>query len=474
MKESERMKERPRENMYENIDLEFKEIYVSDIKKDVIAFANTQGGTIYIGIRKDGEVIGINSPDEVMLQVASAIRDSIKPDIMPYIQIKAIEKNEKPIIEVTVEVGDGRPYYLQEKGLKPSGVYVRRGSASQPLSDEGIRSMIIENSGTSYECCRSINQELSFEVLQQEMKKRDLDFGMSQMKTLHMLTSDNLYNNLALLLSDQCEHTIKFAVYQGSDKTIFRDRKEFSGSIIKQMNDVFETINIYNKTKASFEGLDRKDKRDYPLEAIREVLLNAIVHRDYSFSGSTLINLYDDRLEFVSLGGLVTGISMDAIFMGVSQSRNTNLASVFYRMRLIESYGTGIGKIKNLYKEEYKKPIFESATGVFRAIIPNCNEVPEQVSDYIAYHITKDPVIVETKKRSQVEAHKYLRNYTKEINKLKIIEYGKQNSSFTRKDIEELLELKTTSVFNLLKELCEEEKIRPVDKGKNSHYELIS
>lgn len=457
--------------MYENIDLEFKEIYVSEIKKDVIAFANTQGGTIYIGVRRDGEVIGVHNPDEVMLQVASSIRDAIKPDVMPYVQIKTIEKNGKPIIELTVEVGAGRPYYLQEKGLKPSGVYVRRGSASQPLSDEGIRSMIIENSGTSYESCRSINQDLSFETFSNEMKKRNLEFGLSQMKTLHMLTTDELYNNLALLLSDQCEHTIKFAVYQGDNKTIFRDRREFSGSIIKQMNEVFEMLNVYNKTKASFDGLDRNDKRDYPIEAIRETLLNAIVHRDYSFNGSTLINLYDDRLEFVSLGGLVTGISMDAILMGVSQSRNTNLASIFYRMRLIEGYGTGIGKIRNLYKEEVKQPVFETATGVFRAVLPNCNEVAEKVCDYIAYHITDKPVIFEKKgRRTNVEL---LGHYTKELNKLKIMDYARQNPSFTRKEIELLLELKTTSVFNLLKELCQEEQIRSVDKGKNSHYELI-
>lgn len=459
--------------MYENVDLEFKEIYVTEIKKDVIAFANTQGGTIYIGIRKDGEVVGIHNPDAVMLQVASTIRDAIKPDVMPYVQIQTVEKKEKPVVEITVEVGAGRPYYLQEKGLKPSGVYVRRGSASQPLSDEGIRSMIIENSGTSYESCRSINQDLSFDTFSKEMEKRNLEFGLSQMKTLHMLTEDELYNNLALLLSDQCEHTIKFAVYQGDDKTVFRDRKEFSGSIIKQMNEVFETLNMYNKTKASFEGLDRNDKRDYPVEAIREALLNTIVHRDYSFNGSTLINLYDDRLEFVSLGGLVTGISMEAVFMGVSQSRNTNLASIFYRMRLIEGYGTGIGKIRNLYKQERKQPVFETATGVFRAVLPNCNEMAEMVCDYIAYHITKTPVMVETKKLNKSDKVERFGYYTKELNKIKIMEYAKQKSSFTRKEIEMLLELKTTSVFNLLKELCQEEKLRSVDKGKNSHYELI-
>lgn len=442
---------------YEDVDLEFKELYVTDVKKEVIAFANTQGGILYIGIRKDGFVVGVENPDEVMLQISSSLKDAIRPDIMPYVQIRTVKKEEKTVVEVNVEVGSGRPYYLQDKGLKPSGVYVRRGSSSQPLSDEGIRNMIIENSGKSYEHRRSINQKLTFGYFEEEMRKRNIEFGISQMKTLHMLSEEDLYTNLALLLSDQCEHTIKFAVYQGSDKAIFRDRKEFSGSILKQLNEVFDTLEIYNKTKATFEGLNRIDKRDYPIEAIRETLLNSIVHRDYSFSGSTLINLYDDRLEFVSLGGLVSGISMEAIFMGVSQPRNMDLAAIFYRMRLIESYGTGIGKIRNLYSEEMKHPIFETATGVFRVVLPNCNEMAQVIKETSVYGLQK-----EIKQMTIADTHKQ-----------RILEFANSVDAFKRSDVEDLLGLKTTSAFNLLKELCDEDKICVVGKGKNSHYRLV-
>ena len=99
-----------------------------------------------------------------------------------------------------------------------------------------------------------------------------------------------------------------------------------------------------NKTEATFEGLTRKDERDYPTETIREALLNAVVHREYSFSGSTLINIYEDRIEFISLGGIISGLSLDSIMLGVSQSRNEKLANIFYRLHLIEAYGTGIKK----------------------------------------------------------------------------------------------------------------------------------
>lgn len=171
------------------------------------------------------------------------------------------------------------------------------------------------------------------------------------MRTLNMIGEEGLYTNLALLLSDQCEHTLKIAVFQGTDDVIFRNHQEFSGSLLTQLEDGYNFIDKNIAVKSTIEGLRREDVRDYPLAEVREALLNAIIHRDYSFTGSTLVNIYDDRIEFVSLGGLVSGLSMEAVMMGVSQSRNANLANVFYRLKLVENHGTGIKRIRDLYKD---------------------------------------------------------------------------------------------------------------------------
>lgn len=444
---------------HENFDVEFKETYVPEIKKEVIAFANTEGGTVYIGIRRDGVVVGVEDADSVMLQVAGALKDSIKPDIMPFVQIRAAEREEKTVVEVSVQVGTGRPYYLQEKGLKPSGVYVRRGSASQPYSDDGIRAMIIQNSGKSYERERSMNQNLTFSTLQREMAARTLDFGEVQMHTLRMIGEDGLYTNLALLLSDQCEHSIKAAVFQGTDKAVFRDRKEFTGSLLRQLDEVYAFLDLNNRTKATFSGLNRMDTRDYPEEAIREALLNSIVHRDYAFSGSTLVNVYDNRIEFVSLGGLVPGLSREAIFLGVSQSRNPGLAAVMYRMRLIESYGTGISKIQRLYAGNAVLPEFETAQGVFRTTLPNRNEEPaETLADRVA-----EPAGIYTVSRRKSPK-------TPDEEAAIILAYAADNGFIMRKDVEELLEIKTTKAFRLLRDLCEAGKLRAEGNGRLSRY----
>ncbi len=428
---------------YENNDTEFKEIYTDSIEKTAVAFANSEGGTIYIGVKDNGEVIGVDNPDFVMQQTANALKNAVKPDIMPFVNIKTEETEGKQLVKVYISVGTNRPYYLGDKGLTPSGVYVRKGSSSQPLSDEGIREMLVESNGKSYEKCRSMNQDLTFASFAEAIKERNLEIGEIQMKNLGIIGVDGLYTNLGLLLSDQCVHSIKIAVFQGSDKAIFRDRKEITGSLIKQLDDTYMILDLYNKTKATFNKLLRIDTRDYPEDAIRECLLNCIVHRDYSFSGSTIINVYDDRIEFVSLGGIVQGLTLEAVCMGASQSRNPLLASMFYRMNIIESFGTGIAKINRLYSQSKSKPVFETAGGVFKVTLPNMNE--------------EEKTEPEKNCTSQEE---------------QVLDYIRCHQMVTRAEIEMLLEVKTTRAYDILKSLANQGKIKADKNGRNTRYTL--
>ena len=257
------------------------------------------------------------------------------------------------------------------------------------------------------------------------------------MKNLGILSSDDIYTNLGLLVSDQCRHSIKFAIFQGNDKLVFKDRKELTGSLFTQLADAFKTIDFYNSTRATFHDLLRTDERDYPEDAIREALLNAIVHRDYAFSGSTLINLYSDRLEFISLGGLVPGLSLEAAMLGASQPRNEKLANLFYRMKLIEAYGTGISKIMSCYSGLSVQPVFENVEGAFRVILPN------------------------------IHAQKSIELDQKYIPVLKLFENKKE---ITRSDVEEALGIGTTHAINILKEMYENELIVKVGSGRLTRY----
>lgn len=159
-------------------------------------------------------------------------------------------------------------------------------------------------------------------------------------------------------------------MYEGNGKTKFKTRKEFTGSVLRQMDEAYEFISLNNNLNSTIEGLKRVDNPDYPPYAIREALLNAIVHRDYDYSGSILINIFDDRIEFVSIGGLVKGMTMQDVMGGVSQSRNMVLANIFYRLELIESYGTGIRRIMESYEGRMEQPVFAPAPASFVVILP--------------------------------------------------------------------------------------------------------
>lgn len=281
--------------------------------KEIIAFANCDGGQLYIGVQDDGTVVGVDDPDGVSLQISNMVRDAIKPDITMFVHYKTIEENGKDIVAVDIQRGTDRPYYLAKKGMRPEGVYVRQGYSSVPATDTAIRRMIKETDGDRFEAMRSLNQELTFEAAKKEFDLRNVEFGPQQMRTLKLVDQDNLYSNLGLLLSDQCVHTIKVAVFQGTDQTVFKDRREFCGSLLRQMNEVYDFIDFRNQTRATIEKLLRIDVRDYPEIAVREALLNLLVHRDYSFSASALISIYADRIEFVSIGGLMPGIDLEDI-----------------------------------------------------------------------------------------------------------------------------------------------------------------
>ncbi len=148
---------------------------------------------------------------------------------------------------------------------------------------------------------------------------------------------------------------------------------------LRQLNDAYQFIDQFNHTHAHTEGLYRIDKRAYPTEAIREALLNAIVHREYSFSASTLISIFDNRIEFVSIGGLARGISQSDILLGISIARNKKLADVFYRLHLIEAYGTGMPKIMEAYKEYAIEPHIEISDNAFKITLPNTNTTVKEV-----------------------------------------------------------------------------------------------
>lgn len=423
--------------------VELKSIVVDDIRKEIVAFANCAGGKLYIGVKDDGSVIGVDDPDHVALQISNMVRDAIRPDVTMFLHYETIEEDGKKIVSVEIQRGTDRPYYIAKKGMRPEGVYVRQGYSSVPATDSAIRRMIKETDGDRFETMRSLNQELTFESTEKEFQNRKIEFGAQQMRTLKLVDNDGLYTNLALLLSDQNFHTVKVAVFQGNDQTVFRDRREFSGSLLKQVNEIYEFIDFRNRTRATIEKLSRIDVRDYPELAVRETLLNLLVHRDYSFSASALISIYDDRIEFVSVGGLMPGIELEDVMAGLSVCRNQNLAEVFYRLHLIEAYGTGLGKILKAYEGTVQTPVITTTKNSFKIILPNVNTEETE------------PEISVTDQDDREKA---------------VLEYMKEHHEITRADVEKLLGTSTSTASRVIRKLVESGQITAKGKTRNARY----
>ena len=422
----------------ENERIEYKREFVDDIAKEVIAFANTDGGEIYVGVNDDGTPAPLSNTDDTYTRITNCVRDSVAPDVTMFTKYSLNEG----VIKLNVYEGSSKPYYLKSKGLKPSGVYIRQGASSVQASPEQIRQMIKLSDRDSFEEMRSLEQQLTFKSAAEAFAKHNIHFSEDKYKALGIVNiNDNLFTNLGLIVSDQCSHTIKAAVFADENNTNFIDHREFGGSVFSQIENAFEYIMLNNKTKSIFSGIDRIDISDYPEAAIREALLNAVVHRDYGFSGSIIVNINSKSIDIISIGGLVPGLAKEDIMNGISQPRNRKLAEMFHRLNYIESYGTGIRKILSLYSNSAIKPAITVTPNSFRISLPNRN------SD----------TVVTTAVPKQYQA---------------VIDYLNEHGSMTVEELQELLDVKQTRAFNLYKKMENEGYIKVTGRGAGKTISL--
>ena len=439
--------------MFEDEKKEFKERFVPDIYKEVIAFANTDGGVILVGVNDCGEAVGLNNIDETYTQITNGIRDAILPDITMFVKYTL---EEEKVIRIEVGEGTYKPYYLKSKGLKPSGVYVRQGASSAPASQEQIRRMIKNADGESFEKLRALVQELTFKYTSEIFEKRGISFCEEKYYQLGIKNLElDLYTNLGFLLSDQCTHTINVAVFSDEMNTVFKDKKEFSGSVLEQLEETYKYLQLCNRNRAEITGLEREDHWDYKEEAVREALLNAIVHRDYNYSGSIIINVNEKEMEFISIGGLLTGITQEDIRNGISLSRNSKLAEVFHRLRFIEAYGTGIRRIYALYRNFRRQPEMSITPNSFKITLPNMNVLGHDevyVESQIPVSVEKFPVFTLTKQMKD------------------ILDFIAEHGDISSEDTQKLLNVKETRAYVILKRLTDAGMIEKIGKGKSKRY----
>lgn len=425
--------------MQENEYTEFKREYVEQIKNTVIAFANGNGGVLYVGIDDDGTVVGVRDVVALQERVISALHDGIRPDVMMFVKVVPEMIEGKNVVSINVVPGTQKPYYLSGKGLTGSGVFVRQGVSTMPASADSIRRMLMMSSGYEYERSVAVEQDLHFVKANEIFRMHKLPFGDEQFRTLELVDADGRYTNLAYLLSDECTHSVKIGVFEGNNKDVFKDRLEVRGSLFEQLEKTLGFLHRYNRIAAKIKGFERQDVWDYPEEALREAVLNALIHRDYGVGAEIQISIFDDRIEIVNVGGLMNGLTLTEIMRGLSVVRNKRLANIFYRLRYVEVYGTGLTRIYNKYKGLVQQPVITATERIFQIVLPNMNTA------------VKEP---KTKREM-------------------ILDFCRSQGYVTRKDVERITGLTMSGARYLITQMIDEKFLVKSGYGKTVVYRSL-
>ena len=350
--------------------VELKEKFTKSLLKTVSAFSNYHDGTIYIGVKDNGEIVGHINHSQERIDIENIINTTITPK--PFFDLNTMEIDNKYILEIVVYKGDNGPYYYQNTA------YMRNDTSTVPVDGSNLTRLVLISKNLTYDQLKVSQSNLSFNYLEQKMHSvlNITDINQAVLTTLGLFI-DKTYNNCALLLSDNgsvSQSYIDIARFK-LDTNTFLDRKRFENqSILKHFDQSMTYFQTQYPSYQTIEGIERTTKEQVPLVAFREALSNAIIHRDYLLNSGVQISMFENRIEIVSPGGLPEGMDEEQYYRGLtSLSRNPIISNVFFRLNLIEQFGTGIKRILDSYKRYKVKPSFDIQKYQIRIVLPVTN-----------------------------------------------------------------------------------------------------
>lgn len=386
----------------ESLNIEFKrEVPKKSEKyiKSVIAFANTAGGKIVIGVDDEThEIVGVDKNEvfKIMDGITNTISDMCYPQIFPNIEVDTIDG--KSVIAIEIYPGASRPYYIKSLG-KEAGTYIRVSGTSRPADEAILKDLELQGSRQSFDEMVCIGQKYDAEKAEElcaAIKRYMVEAvkTKSEKEKVKDVTVQNLINwgiiknvdgtlvptNAFVLLTDNTFPFAKIqcALFKGTERVVFIDKRDFEGPLYEQIEEAYEFVLKHINLGAEIRGLVRKDAYELPTEAIREAIVNAVTHRNFLDRACVQVAVYDDRVEVTSPGMLYGGLTIEQIKEGGSKIRNRCIAEVFSRMKIIESWGTGIKRMFSSCKEYgVREPELLEIGDSFRVNLyrPSYNEV---------------------------------------------------------------------------------------------------
>ena len=489
----------------ESKNVEFKEnLPEKSIKymKSVVAFANGTGGKIIFGIAdKTREVIGFDKEDvfRKMDAIANAVSDSCEPAIIPDITLQTVDS--KTIIVVEVSGGRQRPYYIKALG-KEAGVYVRVAGTTRPADEYMIKELMFEGSNRYFDqalctglnvtdedidaLCKAMKEQAIKNAHNEEQKAAVKDVGRQQLRSWGVLIErdgkdypSNAYTILTgcggLHVATQC------GVFKGTTKEVFVDRREYTGPIWEQIEEAFQFVLRNIHLGATIVGIYRQDVYEIPPDAIRELIINAAVHRSYLDHGNIQVAVYDNRLEITSPGKLPMGQTLERMKEGYSQIRNEALAYAFSYMNLIEHWGSGIpriiGKVKaaGLREPEFIGGEVDLRINIYREQIDNASgdnntdKVPDS-ADTVPDSASMMPDSVGKVPDINQKMPDTIERLPDNEQERKIYQYVLENGFITTSMVAELLEVKQRRARAILQDMVEGNYLRKEGAARSTIY----
>ena len=420
--------------------IENKEQLNEDFEQEVIAFLNyKEGGIIYVGIDKNGQVVGVENNDLTQLQIKDRIKNNIQPSTLGLFDVTVETIDNKEIIKVIISSGTEKPYYLRKKGRTPEGCYIRIGSSKERMTERMIEEMFARRIKNSLKEIESPRQDLTFRQLKIHYEGNGMILNDNFARNLNLLTDEGKYNYNAYLLADENNISIKLVKYLGTNKMELIENQEYGYCcLITATQRILDRLTAENTVYAKIEYNGRKEVEMIDSKALKEAVINAMVHSDYTLTTTPIIELYSDRIEITSGGGLPQGLSQEEFLEGVTAPRNKELIRVFKDVDSIENIGSGVLRIL----DAYDKSCFKFMDHFLRVSF-KYKENPFEYDEKTDKKTTKKTDKKTTKKIKVKPQEKDVLNFCKDAKTLKEITtyFGfKDISTFKKNYINPLLE----------------------------------
>ena len=426
--------------------IEYKETLTDKFEKAAVALLNSDGGDIYIGALDDGSFVGVPNPDAIQLKIADRLKNNIRPSIMGLFDIMTETHNGKTIIVVNLASGAEKPYCIKQNGYSEAGCFIRLGSSSQPMPQAMIDKLLAKRHHLSIANMPSRHQDLEFKQLKLYYGLKDKPLNDNFARTLDFLTPDGKYNMVAFLFADNNNISVRLGKYSGKDKLDLIEREDYKDCcLITAMQKIIDRIDIENITQSRKRPMKtRLDKNLVDKDVIHEVIINAFAHNDYSRLDTPIFQIYSDRFEVTSFGGLVDGLTLEKFYEGTSMPRNREIMRIFKDLEFVEQLGSGIPKIV----DKYGRSVISVSESVVQATLVfdrNMNENTPQ---------------------------KTTQKTTQKTDK-KILAIIKEKPEISRQEIADLIGLSEDGVKYQIQQLKTKGAIRRVGPDKGGYWEII-